>query len=223
MVQANVLVTGVGSIIGQGIIKALKLSNHQKSSPVTYKIFAADMSPQAAGLYRCDKSFLIPSATSDDHYECISRICKENEVKALFVGTDEEATSVAAQKNRLKKDAGTILLNSPEDVIRIAADKWSTYQFLKKNKISCARSALPEDSDEFVEELGFPFVVKPREGHGSLHFYVVRNDDELRHAISSIEGVGWRPILQEYLEGANNEFTSGVTVDKDGKIGRAHV
>jgi carbamoyl-phosphate synthase large subunit len=212
--QANVLVTGVGSIIGQGIIKSLKLSNIEHSSPVTYKIFAADMSPQAAGLYRCDKAFLIPSATSDDYYDQVSRICKENDVEAVFVGTDEEATYLAALKDRLKKEAGTVLINSPEEVIRIAADKWSTFQYLKKNKIPCALSALPEDKDGFIGEVGFPFVVKPREGHGSLHFYVVHNDNELMHAISAIESVGWKPILQEYLGGTNNEFTSGVTIDK---------
>ncbi|HEY5631975.1 MAG TPA: hypothetical protein VIR31_07580, partial [Nitrososphaeraceae archaeon] len=46
---ANVLVTAAGGIIAQGIIKSLKLANASDSSPVKYKIIAADLSAQAAG------------------------------------------------------------------------------------------------------------------------------------------------------------------------------
>ncbi len=218
MTHANVLVTGTGSILGQGIIKSLKLSNSQHSSPVTYKIFAADMSPQAAGLYRCDKAFLISAPSSDDYGDQIIKICKENSIDAIFVGTDEEIMPLADLKDRIKKESGSIVITNPKDVIKMASDKWATYEYLMEKDISCAQSALPEDKDGFVGEFGFPLVVKPRQGHGSLHFYVVRNDDELRHAVSSIESVGWQPILQEYLDGADNEFTSGITIDRTGSF-----
>jgi carbamoyl-phosphate synthase large subunit len=214
--SANVLVTGAGSILGQGIIKSLKFANNQQSSSVKYRIFSADMSPQAAGLYRCYKAFLIPAPSSDEYAEQIIQICKENDIDAVFVGTDEELMPLAALKDRIKKESGAILITNPESVIKIASDKWTTYEYLKKNNIPCAKSALPVDSREFIDEFGFPIVVKPREGHGSLHFYIVNNYDELKQVISFIEMVGWRPILQEYLEG-NNEFTSGITIDKSGK------
>lgn len=217
MTEAKVLVTGVGSIIGQGIIKSLKLSNNQHSSPVTYKIFAADMSPQAAGLYRCDKAFLIPAPSSDDYFDKIVGICKENDVGAVFVGTDEEMMPLAKLKDKIKKESGAVVITNPKEIVKIASDKWETYNHLKKNNVPCAQSALPEDGDRFLSEFGFPIVVKPRQGHGSLHFYLAHNDDELRQAISSIEAVGWKPILQEYLDGASNEFTSGITIDKSGR------
>ena len=61
--KANVLVTAAGGIVAQGIIKSLKLANTSNNSPVKYRIIAADMSAQAAGLYRCDSGVLIPSAS----------------------------------------------------------------------------------------------------------------------------------------------------------------
>jgi carbamoyl-phosphate synthase large subunit len=216
VVNSNVLVTGAGSILGQGIIKSLKLANNQHSGSVKYRIFSADMSPQAAGLYRCYKAFLIPAPSSDEYAEQIIQICKENDIDAVFVGTDEELMPLAALKDRIEKESDATLITNPENVIKIASDKWATYEYLEKNKIPCAKSVLPEDSHEFIGEFGFPIVVKPREGHGSLHFYIVNNYDELKQVISFIEMVGWRPILQEYLEG-NNEFTSGITIDKSGK------
>lgn len=216
MVRVSVLVTGAGSILAQGIIKSLKLSNIQHSSPITYNIFAADTSPLAAGLYRCDKAFLIPPPTSDNYCDELIRICKENDIQAIFVGTDEELIPLALLKERIRKESKAILVTNPVDVIRMASDKWATYRYLKKHKIACAESSLPEDSDSFVAEYGFPLVVKPRQGHGSLHFYVVHNTKELRQAIFSIENAGWDAMLQEYLGGTDNEFTSGVTIDKLG-------
>ncbi|HKC79112.1 MAG TPA: ATP-grasp domain-containing protein, partial [Nitrosopumilaceae archaeon] len=39
----------------------------------------------------------------------------------------------------------------------------------------------------------------------------------MEQAISAIQKIKWRAIIQEYLHGENVEFTSGVTVDKTGK------
>jgi hypothetical protein len=36
---------------------------------------------------------------------------------------------------------------------------------------------------------------------------------ELGYAVSKIEKCGWRPIIQEYLIGEDNEYTTGVLVD----------
>src|SRR5918996_1408357 len=169
--SASVLITAAGSIVAQGIIKSLKLVN-QMSNPVKYRIIATDMSVQAAGLYRCDKGFLLPPSSSPDYLDSL---------------------------------------------IKIVRDKWKTFEFLKANNLPCALSSLPEDSKNFIQNIGFPIVVKPREGYGSLHFYIVNSLEEMDYALSRIRKVGWSPILQEYLEGDDKEFTSGVTVDRTGK------
>ncbi|TBR11044.1 MAG: ATP-grasp domain-containing protein [Candidatus Nitrosotenuis sp.] len=217
MKYANVLVTAAGSIIAQGIIKSLRLANIQRSSPVTYRIFTTDINAQAAGLYRADVGVLIPRPTSPDYVDRVIKICNENKIDAVFVGSDEELMTLVTAKEQIENDTKSVLIANPEKVIRIASDKWTTYTYLKERKIFCAESALPEDREAFIRKFGFPLVVKPREGHGSLHFYVVNNNDEMKYAISSIQKAGWRPMLQEYLDGEDNEFTSGVTVDREGK------
>jgi carbamoyl-phosphate synthase large subunit len=60
----------------------------------------------------------------------------------------------------------------------------------------------------------FPLVVKPREGHGSLHFYIAHDNEELARYASAITKAGWRPMIQEYLPDGGEEYTSGVTVDR---------
>ena len=79
-----------------------------------------------------------------------------------------------------------------------------------------AMSCLPEDKGEFIREFNFPLVVNPREGYASLHFYIVHNTEELDYALHTIQKYGWHPIIQEYLNGTMQEFTSGVTIDKNG-------
>jgi carbamoyl-phosphate synthase large subunit len=44
---------------------------------------------------------------------------------------------------------------------------------------------------------------------------VVNDRLELDYAISNIEKCGWRPIIQEYLAGEDNEYTTGVLIDTE--------
>jgi carbamoyl-phosphate synthase large subunit len=96
------------------------------------------------------------------------------------------------------------------------SDKWRTFEYLKRDNISRAESPLVEDQDRFIRESGFPLVVKPREGHGSLHVYIAKSHDDIKNAILEIERAGWNPILREYLPAQDQEYTTGVTIDQMG-------
>ena len=52
--MTNVLVTGVGSNIGQVIVKSIRMSGIQ------CRIIGTDMNPLSAGLFRCDKGYIVP-------------------------------------------------------------------------------------------------------------------------------------------------------------------
>jgi carbamoyl-phosphate synthase large subunit len=211
------MVTGSGSILGQGIIKCLHLNNKKKNTHVIYKIIGVDMSIEAIGLYRSDLGLVVPAASSHDYVDSIIKICKDKKIEAIFVGTDQELLPLANAKKLIETESGAVVISNPSQVISICRDKWNTFEFLKNNNLDCAESSLIENKEEFIKEYSFPIVVKPREGYGSLHFYVVKNHDELSNAISEIQKVGWRPILQEYLDAIDSEFTTGVTMDKTGK------
>src|SRR2546428_12801386 len=215
--KVNVLVTAAGSIVGQGIAKCLRLANKRKDGPVTYRVVAADMSPQAAGLYRSDLGILVPPATSPDYIDAIMGLCNAQNIKAIFVGSAEELMPISGERKLIESKTGAFPITNPTTVLSTALDKWKTFEFLNKNNLPCAKSALPTNQEELIDEFGFPLIVKPRQGHGSLQFYVVKNRDEINHAIAVIQQAGWHPVVQEYLEGEDAELTSGVTVDRSGK------
>jgi carbamoyl-phosphate synthase large subunit len=215
--NANVLVTAAGSVIAEGIIKCLRLASSKGDAPVRYRIVATDASPLAAGLYRGDRGILVPLAAAPEYVDSLIMVARKEGVKAIFVGSDEELGPITESRRKIEEETGAAVIVNPPEVLSAARDKWETFVALRKLGLPHANSALPEGMDSFIRENAFPLVVKPREGHGSIGFQVVRDREAAREAISFIERLGWRPVLQEFLGDGDQEFTSGVVVDARGK------
>jgi carbamoyl-phosphate synthase large subunit len=215
--NANVLVTAAGTVIAQGIIKSLKLASSAKSSPLKYTITATDIAPEAPGLYRSDHGLLVPPAGSKGYVDSIVEACAHSSAEAVFIGADEELKPLAGAAERIRRESGAVVIVGSREFISVGQDKWKTFQFLKKSGLPTAESALPEDADGFIEAHGFPLVVKPREGHGSIGLTVARSRRDVKDAARAIERLGWRPLLQEYLDAEDQEYTSGVTLDRSGR------
>lgn len=211
--KVNVLVTGVGGIIGQGIIKCLRMANRMRKAPVNYRIIGVDSSPLAAGLYFSDLGSIVPKAMDHKYIDSLIKIISDNDISALYIGTDVELDVVSHYKTKIEKRTSAKILICSDEVIRTSRDKWKTFQFLKRKKLPYVESSLPGESSNFIDRFGFPIVVKPREGYGSVHFNIVNDLEHLNEAIRSIERQGWNAIIQEYIPGDDNEYTTGVLSD----------
>ena len=152
--DATVLVTAAGGIIGQGIMKSLRLASNGSVSPISYQIISADSSPLAAGLYRSDIGLVVPKASDPEYIDSIIEHLRRYDVDALFVGSDEELMAIANAKKRIEMESPTKVLVTELGVIKIARDKWETYKFLKANDLSCAESCLPENRMDLLRSLG---------------------------------------------------------------------
>jgi carbamoyl-phosphate synthase large subunit len=213
----KVLVTASGTVVGQGVIKCLRLANSNSQGVVSYRIIATDASPLAAGLYRGDSGVVVPPALDPSYVDSIIGVARKAKASAVFVGSDEELIPLARARKKVEREAGVKLIVNPLEVLETCMDKWKTYVFLKENGLPRAESAVPEFSDSFYAAHDFPLVVKPRDGHGSVGLNIVSGRDEADFAVSMIEKSGSRPIIQEYLGDEGMEFTTGVTVSSDGK------
>ncbi|WP_210455354.1 ATP-grasp domain-containing protein [Vibrio crassostreae] len=193
----TVLVTGAGGGVGQGIIKAIKLIND-----LDVKVIAADMSPLAPGLYGGSEALLVPSASSNNYFDIISKICKENKINYYFPGTDVELLKAADFASELYKKCQTETAVCPKHVIKIADDKYLTYKFLVDNGFDAPMTQFPQDID--LNSLQYPVIIKPKVGCRSIGVYKVNNIQEAKAAIDSVDD----PVIQEYLDG--DEFTCTV-------------
>ena len=204
----KVFVTGAGALLGQGIIKSLRLAE------TNYQIVAADPDPRAVGLYWADMAYLVPFAKNPTYMEKICEILDKERPDAVLVGTDVELLIFAQYKNEFESKYNTHVIVSPEEVIKIAEDKWLTYQFLSSNGFSHPRSALPEDVNDLLNKCVFPLIVKPRSGARSIGLHRVKNLQELEQAIAITDD----PIIQEEISTLDQEYTSGITmIDGDVK------
>lgn len=198
----KVMVTGAGAVLGQGIIKSLRMS------PRAYEIVALDPDPRAVGLYWADKAQLIPLASSPDYGEAIDRLIEQERPAILLIGTDVELMHFALHKHRIESSFGVRVVVSPPDVIRIADDKWLTYQFLYSNGFPFPDSALPDGVHALIDRCGFPLIVKPRTGARSVGVHKVTDEQQLHQALTAVT----TPIVQECVSSPEHEFTSGVTI-----------
>ena len=197
--HVKVLVTGAGSLLGQGIIRALRASSFKTT------IAAVDPHPLAAGLYWVEAPYVVPPVREEEYLERMEEIFSRERPDAVLVGTDVELGVFAANRERLERQWQTRIVVSSPEVVAIAGDKWRTYEFLRANGFDYPESCLPGGEEELVDKVGFPLVVKPRVGARSEGVRLVHNLRELRAALEA----GQNLIVQECVGTADAEYTAG--------------
>jgi carbamoylphosphate synthase large subunit len=97
----------------------------------------------------------------------------------------------------------------------LCRDKPTMKEHLRKHGIPCAQSlgsADPYEIREFARSVGYPLILKPRDGAGASNTHKVRSDAELEHAMREM-GVG-RGVsigVEEFIEG-HEGFYDTITV-----------
>lgn len=202
----NVLVTAVGSTVGQGIVKAIK------RSPLDCRIVTADASPYAAGLYRGDAGYLVPLAKRPEFIDAVIDICRKEDINAVCVGTDYELLPFATNRERIERETGATVIVSDPDTIRVADDKWLTHQMLQSHGFPSIPSTLLDGVEALVEAEGFPLIVKPRIGDSSKDTFVVTDRPSLD---ASLKKIRQQPTANEYL----NEQSDFIVQKHIGSVG----
>ena len=87
----------------------------------------------------------------------------------------------------------------------LCRDKPMMKEFLRKHGVPCARSTgaeSVEQVEQFVREVGYPIILKPRDGAGASGTYRVGSDAELAEALRELGvGPGRSVALEEFIEG----------------------
>ena len=198
----NILITGAGSLIGQGVIKVIR-----KNSLSNNYIIGADYVNKSVGLQWCDKSYFLPDIldkkiSKKKWINTLSKIIAKEKINIIIPCADFEIILFAEYKDHLKKKFGIDVLVSRYDLVESCNDKYKTVKLLKKHHIAVPRSFLP-NKNFFEKKISYPLVVKPRKGSTSKNIFVVKNIKQLKKAIKICQS----PIIQEYLEG--DEYTCG--------------
>lgn len=211
----RVVVTGAGSGVGNGIVKSLRLA----ASPPY--IIATDISELNVGLYRADHGLIWPPVENEGALETIIASLQDLSADAVLIGSEYELEFFAVHKQEIEEKTGACIVVSAPEIIRIANDKWSTFEFLAQNDLPRPRTTLPGSVDEAIAdaaEIGWPVILKPRRGTAGRGVYRVANERKMRSLF--VEGTG--QIVQELLgQGGgrlNDEYTCSVFRLSDGSL-----
>lgn len=211
----RVLVTGAGSGVGQGIVKAL----HASSLPVT--VVAADIAPMNVALYMSEGAVLIPRVEAPDALNMIVEVLRENRIDVVMIGSEFDLNFFAANRQVIEARCGAIVIAAPLPTVAIADDKWLTAEFLRENGLPYAEAYLPcdlADAVRLAEKWGYPLVLKTRRGTSSRHVYIVKSQDELL----KLYPVTPMPMLQRLIDipssQLGSEFTCSIFKTADGSM-----
>ena len=201
------MVTGAGSGVGNGIVKALRHS----ALPMT--ICCSDIDSMNVGLFRADEAVIWPKVEAPEALETITRSLKDLRIDVLLIGSEYDLAFFAEHCSTIERETGTRIVVSPSSTIAMANDKWQTFRFLDENNLPRPDTVLPESIDDAIKQTSgwdYPLMLKPRAGTSSRHVHIVRDEKMLRQLYPGIQG----PIIQQLLDtpsaSLKNEFTATI-------------
>ena len=201
----NILVTGAGALLGQGILRLLNISDFPK------KIYTADPDPRSTGHWLGDCALTIPKASDNNYIDEIKKIVIDFKIDTLLVGTDVELNKFARVKDQFLKEYNCKVVVSSEDVVNIANDKFLTAKFLEDNGFPFPKSVMATNKEDLLklkDEVGFPLFAKPIDGARSMGLVKIDNLDELLAIYDENSNL----VVQQFLSEDLGEYTSGCVV-----------
>lgn len=205
----KILVSGAGGDVGQGVLKALAAS-HLDIEPYTTCI-----STHSSWLHKGVKSFVAPPSADEGYVAYLIRLIRRFGIQVFFPTVDGEITKIAREKARIEGETGALVFVDDLDKVSVCDDKFNTAEFLRRNGFAYPESAIADGQSarDLAAHLGYPIIVKERSGKGCQGVYQVNNPAELEQRLDDPA-----LVVQEWLDPACGEYTSGLYLGDDGEI-----
>ena len=207
--MTTVLVTGVGAIIGYGILRSLR----QVSRPL--RLIGTDIHPDAVGRAWTDGFVQAPLTASAEYLEWLERTIIDNRVDMVMPGIEQDLYCFAENRTIFRKLQVAVVLNSAL-LMRLTADKWLMHEELKRiNSTVRIPSFLSGDFADLAEELGTPFLLKPRKSYASKGLVKVGTPAEFAAYSADL---GARLMAQPVVGSDDEEYTVAAFGDGSGQV-----
>jgi len=199
----NVMVTAVGGDLGISIIRCLRGMSEEM------KIIGCDMNPFSAGRPECDDFLTSPSVTAHDNYvDFMREACLRFDLDYIFPMSNVEIDFISKHRKHFADLDAEMVINAA-GIIDTFMDKLETTHFFKRHGIAVPETFCAEDYDG---RLGFPVILKLRQGSGSQGLFRVADAEELQFYKKRRRNM----IVQQWIPGDDEEYTSCIFVG-DGK------
>lgn len=200
MARLNILVTGVGGIIGYGIVNSLR----RLERPLN--IIGLDIYADAVGQYFCDNFIQAKRADSPEYLDFLLDIVKRNNIDLVFFGTEQELFKVSDSRDMISDCLHRFVLNN-KHVVDLSRDKLKTYSFLRGNGIATIPTCIDGSFSTLSQELGMPFILKLRHSYASKGVFQIHNEIDFNYWKEKAAGDF---MFQELVGDEDHEYTAAI-------------
>lgn len=200
MVHLNILVTGVGSIIGYGIVNSLKMTGRKLN------IVGMDVYQDAVGQHFCDHFIQAKYADSEDYIDFLFDVIDRHNINLVFFGTEQELYKVSDLRDKFPDYHDRLVLNS-KNVIDLSKDKLRTHSFLCEQGFETIPTLLEGSFDELSNALGLPFILKLRSSYASKGVSIIHDEQDFNYWKNKANN---KYIVQKLVGDDSHEYTAAI-------------
>lgn len=208
----RVLVTGVGAVIGYGILRSLRQTQEN------FFLLGADIYADAVGQAWSD-TFEQAPLTSDPAYpDWLSSVLTRHAIDLVFPGIEQDVHFYSDHRDLFEKTSTKCVLNA-KPLIDFSKDKWLMDQELARIGSQVRIPSFIQGNFSFLAAtLGLPFLMKPRRSYASKGIVTIRAEADFeRHAARLGEYYLAQPIIGSDKE----EYTVAVFGNGHGETSAA--
>lgn len=203
MKTLSVVVTGVGAIIGQGVLRSLRASGRP------LRLIGVDRNPDSMGRTLCDAFHAKPDCDEADpaYREFWQRLVVAEGADLVLPALEVDVAYLDRERPTFAALGVPLGLNR-SDVIALSADKWLSGQRAAELGLAAIPTRVDGAWSELTAALGpAPLLMKPRDGNGSRGIVRLYDADDYaywrgRH--------GGRNMVQRIVGSDDEEYTVGV-------------
>ena len=211
--SATIIVTGVGAIIGQGILNAFR------SSGLDVRLVGADSNARAVGFKWTDASCVIPMANDPAWLKVLTDICKKENAVALIPGIEQDIRAYMNNKDAWIGQCQTRFMVNSDEALSLGTDKWELYRAKDRLEIELPNTWLLEDFYSLSSSSDiYPVLLKPRRGMAGKGIHRANSKKEFEALMGLINPEGY--LVQRYIGTDDEEYTGSVFAFSDGSLSR---
>jgi nucleoside-diphosphate-sugar epimerase len=183
----RVLVTCVGSGIGQSVVDSLK---HLKDE---YFLIGSDRSRYCYSIPDCDDFVELPRIDDPQYIDVLLEACADLKIDAAIPGHDQELALFARNRRRFEA-AGTRPVVAGERLVALLRDKraWSAEFGRRTRRVVAAYTTAEFRQGAADGAIAWPAIAKPVGGSASAGLRILRRAEDL-------EGLGEDYVIQPFL------------------------
>jgi carbamoylphosphate synthase large subunit len=196
------LVTAAGGALAPLNIRLMKASQRHD-----VWVAAVDTNEDAVGRHFADHFTVVPKGDDPGYADAVAEIVKQNDIDIVLPWSDEEALSLAGNRERIE-ETGAVLTCTSSATLQMMNDKAVSFRVLEDAGISVPDWSVAEDKESLQTAIDRyrsekrDFVVKPIVARGNRGTFVIRQDvDEISNYLGSRElHMNYDAFMREYYD-----------------------